>query len=104
VEELLLSVTRVSDVSQIEIHKAESAITDPSPFEVEISTAKLKRYCHDSDYDSRRGFGLDIGPIDHFNIQFVITIMAPSLISTLYSSPEHMLSLFQPALSSPIVT
>jgi hypothetical protein len=39
--------------------------------------------------DSRRGFGLDIGFIDHFNTQLVITLIVPSLISTLYSSLEH---------------
>jgi hypothetical protein len=33
------NVHRVSDVKQIEIHTA-----DPSPFEVEIAIAKLKRY------------------------------------------------------------
>jgi hypothetical protein len=47
VEELLLSViecTSVSDVRQIEIHTAEPLIPDPSPFEVEIAVAKLKKY------------------------------------------------------------
>jgi hypothetical protein len=39
-----LNVHRVSDVRQIEIHTAEPLGSDPSPFEVEIATAKLKRY------------------------------------------------------------
>jgi hypothetical protein len=40
----LLNVHRVSDVRQIEIHIAEPLVPDPSPFEVEITIAKLKRY------------------------------------------------------------
>jgi hypothetical protein len=40
----LLNVHRVSDVRQIEIHTAEPLVPDPSPFEVEIAIAKLKRY------------------------------------------------------------
>jgi hypothetical protein len=46
VEELfsqLLKVHRVSDVRQREIRTAEPLIPDPSPFEVEIAIAKLKR-------------------------------------------------------------
>jgi hypothetical protein len=39
-----LNVHRVSDVKQIEIHIAESLLTDPTPFEVETATAKLKKY------------------------------------------------------------
>jgi hypothetical protein len=35
---------RVSDVRQIGIHTNELLLPDPSPFEVEIPTAKLKRY------------------------------------------------------------
>jgi hypothetical protein len=35
---------KVSDVRQIEIHTAEPLVPDPSPFEVEIATAKLKNY------------------------------------------------------------
>jgi hypothetical protein len=31
-------------VRQIEIHTAEPLVPDPSPFEVEIAIAKLKRY------------------------------------------------------------
>jgi hypothetical protein len=31
-------------------------------------------------------------------------ITAPSLISTIHKSPQHLLSLFQPAISSPAVT
>jgi hypothetical protein len=40
----LLNVYRTSDVRQIEIHTAEPLVSDRSPFEVEISIAKLKRY------------------------------------------------------------
>jgi hypothetical protein len=35
---------RASDVRQIEIHTAEPLVPDPSLLEVEIGTAKLKRY------------------------------------------------------------
>jgi hypothetical protein len=34
----------VSDVRQIEIHTAEPLVPEPSPFEVEIAIAKLKKY------------------------------------------------------------
>jgi hypothetical protein len=40
----LLNVHRVSDVRQIEMHKAESLVPHPSPFEVEAASAELKRY------------------------------------------------------------
>jgi hypothetical protein len=40
----LLNAHRVSDVRQIEIHTAEPLLPDPSPFEVEIAIAKLKRF------------------------------------------------------------
>jgi hypothetical protein len=40
----ILNVHRVSDVRQIEIHIAEPLIPDPSPFEIEVVIAKLKRY------------------------------------------------------------
>jgi hypothetical protein len=40
----LLNVHRASAVRQIEIHTAEPLVTDPSPFEVEIAIAKLKRF------------------------------------------------------------
>jgi hypothetical protein len=40
----LLNVHRVSDVRQIEIHTAEPLVPEPSPFEVEIASAKLKKY------------------------------------------------------------
>jgi hypothetical protein len=40
----LLNVHSVKDVKQIEIYTAESLVPDPSPFEVEIAIAKLKRY------------------------------------------------------------
>jgi hypothetical protein len=39
----LLNVHRVSDVRQIEIHTAELLVPDPSPSEVEIDIAKLKK-------------------------------------------------------------
>ncbi|PNF15201.1 hypothetical protein B7P43_G14115 [Cryptotermes secundus] len=38
----LLNVHRISDVREIEIHIAEPLVSDPSPFEAETSTAKLK--------------------------------------------------------------
>jgi hypothetical protein len=40
----LLNVHRFSDVRQIEMYTAEPSVPDPSAFEVEITTAKLKRY------------------------------------------------------------
>jgi hypothetical protein len=40
----LLSVHRISDVTQTEIHTAEPLVPDPSPFEVAIAIAKLKNY------------------------------------------------------------
>jgi hypothetical protein len=39
----LFIVHGVSDVRQIEIHTAEPLIPDPSPSEVEIAIAKLKK-------------------------------------------------------------
>jgi hypothetical protein len=39
----LSNVHRVSDIRQIEIHTAKQFVPDPSLFEVEIATAKLKR-------------------------------------------------------------
>jgi hypothetical protein len=39
-----LNVHRVSDVRQIQIHTAELLVPDPSPFEVQIATAKIKEY------------------------------------------------------------
>jgi hypothetical protein len=39
-----LNVHRVSDVRQVEIHTAEPVGPDPSPVEVEIAIAKMKRY------------------------------------------------------------
>jgi hypothetical protein len=41
---MLLNVHRVSDVRHIEIHSAEQLVPDPSPYEVEIAIAKLKRF------------------------------------------------------------
>jgi hypothetical protein len=40
----LLNVHRVRDVRQIEIQTSEPLVPDPSPFEVEIAIAKLKRF------------------------------------------------------------
>jgi hypothetical protein len=40
----VIEVHRVSNVTQIEIRTAEPLVPDPSPFEVEIAIAKLKRY------------------------------------------------------------
>jgi hypothetical protein len=40
----LLNVHRVSDVRQIEIQTAAPLVPDPSPFEVEIAIAELKRF------------------------------------------------------------
>jgi hypothetical protein len=39
-----LIVQRISDVRRIEIHTAEPFVPDPSPFEVEIAIANLKKY------------------------------------------------------------
>jgi hypothetical protein len=39
-----LNVHRVNDVRQTEIHTAKPLVPDPSSFEVEIDTEKLKRY------------------------------------------------------------
>jgi hypothetical protein len=40
----LLNVHNVSDVRQIEVHKAEPLVPGPSHLEVEIAIAKLKKY------------------------------------------------------------
>jgi hypothetical protein len=40
----LLNAHRVSDVRKTEIHTAEPLVFDPSPFEVEITIATMKRY------------------------------------------------------------
>jgi hypothetical protein len=37
-------VYNVSDVTQIEVHTAETSVPSPSHLEVEIAIAKLKRY------------------------------------------------------------
>jgi hypothetical protein len=39
-----LNVHKVSNVSQIEIHAAEPLVPGPSPFEVQIATAKFRKY------------------------------------------------------------
>jgi hypothetical protein len=55
--------------------------------------------------DSRRGFGLNIGFIDHFNKQLVITINYSATANFhIYSLLEGTLSLFQPVVSSPDVS
>jgi hypothetical protein len=52
--------------------------------------------------DSRRGCGFDIGFTDH--LQVVTTTNYNTVaISTLYSSLEHTLSIFHPAVSSVVV-
>jgi hypothetical protein len=40
----VLDVHRASDVRQTEVHTAEPLVPDPSPSEVEIAFAKLKKY------------------------------------------------------------
>jgi hypothetical protein len=40
----LLNVQSASDVRQIEIHTAEPFVSDPSPFEVEMAIANLRKY------------------------------------------------------------
>jgi hypothetical protein len=40
----LLNVHNVSDVRQIEVHTVEPLVPGPSHLEVEIATAKLKKY------------------------------------------------------------
>jgi hypothetical protein len=46
VEKLLLSILNIgaSDIRQIEVHTFELLVTEPSPSEVEIITANLKKY------------------------------------------------------------
>jgi hypothetical protein len=39
-----LSVHRVSDVRQIEIHTTEPLVSEPSPYEIEIAIVKFKKY------------------------------------------------------------
>jgi hypothetical protein len=41
---LLLNVRKVNDVRQIEIHTDEPLVPEPSPFEVQIAIARLKKY------------------------------------------------------------
>jgi hypothetical protein len=40
----LLNVHRFGYLRQIEIRAAEPLVSDPSPFEVEVAIAKLKKY------------------------------------------------------------
>jgi hypothetical protein len=40
----LLNVHYVSDVRQIEVHRAEQSVPGPSYLDVEIAVAKLKKY------------------------------------------------------------
>jgi hypothetical protein len=51
--------------------------------------------------DFRRGFGLDIGFIDNFNTQLVITFNY-SAIADLHT-PQITIILFQPSVSSLVV-
>jgi hypothetical protein len=54
--------------------------------------------------DSRRSFGLDMALLTILQHDWKLQVITePSLISTLYKSPQHTLSLFQPAVSSPAV-
>jgi hypothetical protein len=46
------------------------------------------------------GCGLDIVFIDHSELRASTELL---LISTIHNSPQHLLSLFQPAMSSPTV-
>jgi hypothetical protein len=39
-----LNEDRISEIGQIEIHAAEPLVADPSPYEDEMSVAKLKGY------------------------------------------------------------
>jgi hypothetical protein len=39
-----LNVHRASDITQIKIHRAEQLVPHPSPSEVEIAIAKLKKF------------------------------------------------------------
>jgi hypothetical protein len=55
--------------------------------------------------DYRRDFGLDIGFTDHLYTQLGNTNNYSAIaISVLYKSPQHPLSLFLPAVSSPAVS
>jgi hypothetical protein len=51
-----LNVHRTSDVSRIEIHRAEPLVPVPSPLEVEIAIAKLKWF---------KSPGSDQNPAEH---------------------------------------
>jgi hypothetical protein len=44
VGELIFSAIEFSDVRQTEIHTAGPLVPDPSPFEVNITIVKLKKY------------------------------------------------------------
>jgi hypothetical protein len=62
-------------------------------------------FCHDyvCDYRSCLDWRIDLlTTYTHHSEPHVITAL--SLISTLYKSPQHLLSLFQPAVSSPAVS
>jgi hypothetical protein len=52
--------------------------------------------------DCRRGFGLDVGFIDHFNTQLVISLNYSAIanLHALNKSLGYTLSLYQPAVSS----
>jgi hypothetical protein len=55
--------------------------------------------------DSRWSFGLDIGFIDHFSTQLIITLNYSdiTILRTLQFTVTHTLSLFQPIVSSLVV-
>jgi hypothetical protein len=55
-----LNVHTVSDVRQIDIHKAESLVPEPSPTEIEIAIAKLKK-CKSPDIDQIMGELIEAG-------------------------------------------
>jgi hypothetical protein len=53
--------------------------------------------------DYRRGFGFDIGFSDHLYTPLMSTSNYSATIFTIHKSPQHTLSLLQPAVSSPAV-
>jgi hypothetical protein len=67
-----LNVHRASDVRQIEIHAAELLVPDPSPFEVEIAIAKLKRYKSTGSDQIPAELIQAVGEILHFKIHELI--------------------------------
>jgi hypothetical protein len=89
-------LTRITEVPGSNLgHDASLKKITSTPSSIVIPFVNILSYSM-SDYS--RAFGLVIGFMDDFNTHFLITV--PSLISTLYKSLEHTLSLFQPAGSS----